>query len=108
MDFEFSPFMAYAAKAVAAVVALVTAYGAKGDGVRAFFQRLMPKRSRVKAADLSKDGAWRVLMDDSLERQCLDSVDLLNAWMACRTTGQLGKKPKQAEPAPAPAAEPAV
>ena len=72
-------------KGCAAVIAVLTAYGAKGDSFRRALSWLQTKASRDRAQRANMDSAWRELMDDSRARQCVNSVQLLNDWMECRT-----------------------
>jgi len=76
---------AFLIKVAAGVVALLATYGAKGDGFRALLSKLLPKKTQEKQAAANQDAAWRQLVDDSRERGCLESVDLLNQWMQLRT-----------------------
>jgi len=66
------------------LLALLAAYGAKGDGFRATLSKLLPKATREKQTIANQDAAWRMLVDDSRERSDLEGVKLLNQWMELR------------------------
>ena len=77
----------------AVVVGLIAAYGAKADGFRATMSKwFTSKPSQVKASETNKDAALRELIDDSRERGCLTSVNLLNEWQKIRTSDGLKAK----------------
>ena len=78
-------------KLIAAAVAVVTAYVSDGGALRRMLNRFRTRAGREHAQRTNMDRAWRELMDDSIERKCRRSVDLLNEWMQCRTTDGLPK-----------------
>jgi hypothetical protein len=85
-------------KAIAAIIAILTAYGAKGDGLRAMLSKFMPKSVQNKQVAANQDLAYRQLVNDSLARNCAKSVELQDEWMAIRNVHGLKKKPKESLP----------
>tara|TARA_R110000824_G_scaffold172434_1_gene350352 strand:+ start:62386 stop:62664 length:279 start_codon:yes stop_codon:yes gene_type:complete len=77
----------------AVIIGLVTAYGAKADGFRAFMSKwFTSKPTQARSAEENKDRAWRELINDSRERKCSESVRLLNEWIQIRTCDGLSEK----------------
>jgi len=91
MGFAISPDLVPWIKGIAAVVAVLTAYGAKGDSLRRFVTWFQSQTAKERTQRTNMDSAWRELMNDSRDRQCVKSVKLLNQWMECRTTQGLEK-----------------
>lgn len=81
MDIEINSTI----KAVAAVTALFAAYFSSSDWLKAWLAKLNPlKASPVVANTAQVDEAVRVLLQDSQERKCRKSVQLLNDWIETR------------------------
>ena len=85
----YTPSVIWWIKVAAGLVAIVVAWSSRGDSLRRVFAWFTPRRSRERIAQANMDSAWRELMDDSITRDCGQSVDLLNRWMQARTTGRL-------------------
>jgi len=85
MGFELSETAVTWIKSIAAIVAVLTAYGAKGDSLRGILNWFKSATTKDRDHRTNMDVAWRELMDDSRERNCTASVHLLNEWMECRT-----------------------
>lgn len=86
---EIPPAILFWIKTAAGALAVLTAYGAKGDWLRRILAKFTPRKVQERLSQSNMDVAWRELMDDSIKRDCTDSVELLNAWMSCRTNSQL-------------------
>ena len=89
MNEILTPSVIWWAKVAAGLVAIVVAWSSRGDSLRRVFTWFTPRRSRERIAQANMDSAWRELMDDSITRNCGQSVELLNSWMQARTTGRL-------------------
>jgi len=85
MGIDVSPEVMGWVKTIAAVVAVLTAYGAKGDSFRRVLSWFKTSAGKQRTQMENMDAAWRELMDDSIERKSTRSVELLNEWMQCRT-----------------------
>lgn len=81
MDIEINSTI----KAVAAVTALLAAYFSSSDWLKNLLAKLSPiKTPPVVANTAQVDEAVRVLLQDSQDRKCRKSVQLLNDWIEVR------------------------
>ena len=72
-------------KAVAAVTALFAAYFSSSDWLKALLAKLNPLKTPPIVANTAQvDEAVRVLLQDSQDRKCRKSVQLLNDWIEAR------------------------
>ena len=72
-------------KAVAAVTALFAAYFSSSDWLKNLLAKLNPiKTPPIVANTVQVDEAVRVLLQDSQDRKCRKSVQLLNDWIETR------------------------
>jgi|GEM_PF-2435474 len=95
MGFEIPAEWASWIKGIAALVAILTAYGAKGDSFRSLISKILPKSVQQKQIAANQDIAYRQLVNDSLARNCAKSVALLDEWMKIRNSHGLKNKPTE-------------
>tara|TARA_R110002110_G_scaffold24758_3_gene92395 strand:+ start:2614 stop:2913 length:300 start_codon:yes stop_codon:yes gene_type:complete len=93
MEIELPTTVVLGIKIVSGLAATVVIFRLRKDIVKIWdWMRPRKKQHYSYCARPNMDAAWRQMIDDSRERKCEKSINLLNEWMAIRTHADLIRK----------------
>ena len=96
MEIELPPAVILGIKIASGLIAVVVIYRSRKDIVKIWSwvrpAKKPPYTPRTSKIRPHMDAAWRQLIDDSRQRGCEKSINLLNEWIAIRTHDGLRHK----------------